>query len=61
MKKYLIATALFFSCVSAYSQGIGLLDMINLTSLKPEQVDNYFVTGKVFQLQFGETVERRGA
>ncbi len=57
MKRYVIAVLLLFSCISAYSQSIGLLDMINLTSLKPEQVENYFVAGRVFQLQFGETVD----
>jgi len=56
MKKLLLIALFYFCSTTVYSQSIGLLDLTNLTSLKSEQVDDYFVARKVFRLQFGEEV-----
>lgn len=36
-------------CTVARSQSIGLLELMNLTSLKAEQIDDYFLSGKSFR------------
>jgi len=56
MNKYLLILLLFFGSATTYGQSISLMDLANLTSLKAEQIDNYFIAGKVFKLQMGEDV-----
>jgi hypothetical protein len=56
MKKYLLILIIFGSCIKTYGQSISLLDLANLTSLKSNQVDDYFINGRIFKLQYGEQV-----
>jgi hypothetical protein len=56
MKKFLIILCLFFYCADIHAQSISLLELTNLTSLTSIQIENYFTSGKIFKLQFGEEV-----
>jgi len=54
MKRLILAIAILLSCFAGRAQSIGLIDLNNLTSLKSEQIDDYFTAGKIFKLQVGE-------
>jgi hypothetical protein len=42
--------------MSTRAQSISLFELANLTSLTSTQIENYFTSGKVFKLQYGEEV-----
>jgi len=56
MKKSLVILLLVACSLSSNAQSISLLDLINLTSLNSEQINNYFIAGHTFRLQYGEEV-----
>ena len=56
MKKPLFILLLVVCGLNTQAQSIGLFDLINLTSLNGEQINNYFVAGRTFRLQYGEEV-----
>jgi len=49
IKKITLIALLSCLWLSGRSQSIGLLDLINLTSLKAEQIDDYFISGHSFR------------